>query len=98
MTLKLLSQSTSNSVTTCTPAERPLLVVVEAPPALDVDAAEVRRAVGTELRCQAVAPLKTAGDPPERALIVALDRERITLSLRTGDAMATSFFGSLRSA
>ena len=66
-------------------AERPLLVVVEAPPALDVDATEVRRAVGAELRCETVAPLKTPGDPPERVLIVALDRDRITMSLRAGD-------------
>ncbi len=66
-------------------AERPLLVVVEAPPALDVDAAEVRRAIGIELRCETVAPTKTPGDPPERALIVALDRNRITVSLRAGD-------------
>ena len=31
-------------------AEGPLLVVVEAPPALDADAAEIRRAIGVELR------------------------------------------------
>jgi hypothetical protein len=67
-------------------AERPLLVVVEAPPALDVDAAQVRRAIGTELRCETVAPMKTPGDPPQRALIVALDHERLTMSLRTGEA------------
>ena len=31
-------------------ADGPLLVVVEAPPALEADAAEIRRAIGTELR------------------------------------------------
>jgi hypothetical protein len=67
-------------------AEAPLLVVVEAPPALDVDAGEIRRAIGAELRCQAIAPIKTPTEPPERALIVALDSERIAVSLRTGDA------------
>jgi hypothetical protein len=62
--------------------EQPLLVVVEAPPALDVDGAEVRRAIGTELRCETVAPTRTPAQPPDRALIVALDRNRITISLR----------------
>jgi hypothetical protein len=67
-------------------ADRPLLVVVEAPAALDADAAEIRRAIGTELRAETVAPMKTPTDPPERALIVALDRDRIAMSLRTNDA------------
>jgi hypothetical protein len=67
-------------------AQRPLLVVVEAPAALDADAAEIRRAIGTELGCETVAPTKTTADPPERALIVALDRDQITMSLRAGDA------------
>ncbi len=66
-------------------AEGPLLVVVEAPPALDADAAEIRRAIGTELRSQTSAPMKTTGEPAGRALIVALDRERIAMSLRSGD-------------
>ncbi|HTB60275.1 MAG TPA: hypothetical protein VLC06_20535, partial [Polyangia bacterium] len=66
-------------------AEGPLLVVVEAPPALDADAAEIRRAIGTELRSQTSAPMKTTGEPTGRALIVALDRDRIAMSLRTGD-------------
>jgi hypothetical protein len=67
-------------------ADRPLLVVVEAPAALDADAAEIRRAIGVELRAETVAPMKTQADPPERALIVALDRDRIAMSLRTSDA------------
>ncbi len=66
-------------------AEAPLLVVVEAPPALEADAAEIRRAIGAELRCQTVAPMKTTADAPERALIVAIDAERIAMSLRSGD-------------
>ena len=66
-------------------AEGPLLVVVEAPPALDADAAEIRRAIGTELRSQTIAPMKRGGEPPERALIVAFDRDRIAMSLRTND-------------
>ena len=66
-------------------AEGPLLVVVEAPPALDADAAEIRRAIGAELRSETVAPMRTTGEPPGRALIVALNHERIAMSLRTGD-------------
>ncbi len=68
-------------------AEGPLLVVVEAPPALDADAAEIRRAIGVELRSQTIAPMKRSADPPERALIVAFDRDRIAMSLRTNDSM-----------
>jgi hypothetical protein len=67
-------------------ADRPLLVVVEAPAAVDADAAEIRRVIGTELRSETVAPMKTQADPPERALIVALDGDRIAMSLRTSDA------------
>jgi hypothetical protein len=67
-------------------ADGPLLVVVEAPPALDADAAEIRRAIGAELRSQTIAPMKTSAASPGRALIVALDRERIAMSLRAGDA------------
>jgi hypothetical protein len=66
--------------------EGPLLVVVEAPPGLDADAAEIRRAIGTELRAQTIAPMKRSAEPPERALIVAFDRDRIAMSLRTNDA------------
>ena len=67
-------------------AEGPLLVVVEAPPALDADAAEIRRAIGTELRAETIAPMKRSAEPPGRALIVAFDRDRIAMSLRTNDA------------
>ncbi len=67
-------------------ADGPLLVVVEAPPALDADAAEIRRAIGTELRSRTVAPMKTQAETSDRALIVALDRDRIAMSLRTSDA------------
>src|SRR5690242_20524063 len=68
----------------------PLLVVVEAPPALELDAGEVRRAIGAELREPTRAPTKLAGDPAERLLIVAVEHERITMSLRDsgGDAIA----------
>jgi hypothetical protein len=68
-------------------AEEPLLVVVEAPPALDADAAEIRRAIGVELRAQTIAPMKRGAEPPERALIVAFDRDRIAMSLRTNDGI-----------
>jgi hypothetical protein len=68
-------------------AEGPLLVVVEAPPALDADAAEIRKAIGTELRAQTIAPMKRGAEPPERALIVAFDRDRIAMSLRTNDGI-----------
>jgi hypothetical protein len=67
-------------------ADGPLLVVVEAPPALDADASEIRRAIGAELRSETIAPMKTSAASPGRALIVALDRERIAMSLRAGDA------------
>jgi hypothetical protein len=68
-------------------AEAPLLVVVEAPPALDADAAEIRRAIGVELRSQTIAPMQRGAEPPGRALIVAFDRDRIAMSLRTNDAI-----------
>ena len=67
-------------------ADGPLLVVVEAPSALDADAAEIRRAIGAELRCETIAPMKTPTEPSGRALIVALDGGRIAMSLRTNDA------------
>jgi hypothetical protein len=68
-------------------ADGPLLVVVEAPPALDADAAEIRRAIGAELGARTIAPMKTSVDASDRALIVALDRDRIAMSLRTGDGV-----------
>jgi hypothetical protein len=67
-------------------ADGPLLVVVEAPPALDADAAEIRRAIGTELRAETIAPMNRSTGSPGRALIVAFDRDRIAMSLRTNDA------------
>jgi hypothetical protein len=66
-------------------AEEPLLVVVEAPPALDADAAEIRRAIGTELKAPTSPPMKATGEPAGRALIVALDHDRIAMSLRSGN-------------
>jgi hypothetical protein len=62
-----------------------LLVVVEAPPALYADAAEIRRAIGTELHSKTLAPTKTPGEASDRALIIALDRDRIVMSLRGSD-------------
>jgi hypothetical protein len=67
-------------------ADGPLLVAVEAPPALDADAAEIRRAIGTELHSRTVAPMKAPTEASGRALIIALDRDRIAMSLRTSDA------------
>ena len=69
-------------------AEEPLLVVVEAPPSVDVDAAEIRRAIGIELRSRTIAPMSVPTETPGRALIVALDRDRIAMSLRTNDGAA----------
>ena len=66
-------------------AEGPLLVVVEAPPTLDADAAEIRKAIGTELHARTIAPMSTPVEAPSRALIVALDRDRIAMSLRAND-------------
>ena len=60
----------------------PLLVVVEAAPELEMDAGEVRRAIGAELHEPTRSPTKMAGEPADRLLIVAVDRERITMSLR----------------
>ena len=40
-------------------AQGPLLVVVEAPPELEADAAEIRRAIGTELHARTIAPMST---------------------------------------
>jgi hypothetical protein len=67
-------------------ADGPLLVVVEAPPALDADAVEIRRAIAAELRSAIVAPTQVAPEGGDRLLIVALERDRITMSLRTSDA------------
>lgn len=67
-------------------AEEPLLVVVEAPPALGTDAAEIRRAIGDALRMPVAAPTQTTSVESDRALIVAFDRDRITMSLRANDA------------
>lgn len=69
-----------------TAADGALLVVVEASPELSVDAGQVRRAIGTELRDATVAPSRLVSDSSERALIVSVDRERITMSLRATDA------------
>jgi hypothetical protein len=71
-------------------AEEPLLVVVEAPPAVDVDATEIRRAIGVELRSRTIAPMSTPAEAPGRALIVALDRDRIAMSLRANDGASVT--------
>ena len=71
-------------------AEGPLLVVVEAPPALDADAAEIRRAIGTELHAHTIAPMSTPAEAPGRALIVALDGDRIAISLRANDGTSVT--------
>jgi hypothetical protein len=47
-------------------AEGPLLVVVEAPPALEADAAEIRRAIGSELHARTIAPMGTPAETPIR--------------------------------
>ena len=59
-------------------------------PALDADAAEIRRAIGTELHARTVAPMSTPAEVPGRALIVALDRERIAMSLRANDGTSVA--------
>ena len=66
-------------------AGSPLLVVVEAPPDLEMDAGEVRRAIGAELGEPTIAPSKVARDWTSRALVVAVDRQRITMSLRDSE-------------
>ncbi|HVT07781.1 MAG TPA: hypothetical protein VHO67_09990 [Polyangia bacterium] len=71
-------------------AEQPLMVVVEAPPGLELDPGQVRRAIGTELHQAAVAPTRALDDDPGRVLIVAVERERITMSLRESQASAVT--------
>ncbi len=71
-------------------ADGPLLVVVEAPPALETDAVEIRRAIGTELHSRTIAPMSTPAETPSRALIVALDRDRIAMSLRANDGTSVA--------
>jgi hypothetical protein len=71
-------------------ADGPLLVVVEAPPALEADAAEIRRAIGAELHAHTIAPMSTPAEASGRALIVALDRERIAMSLRANDGTSVA--------
>lgn len=70
--------------------EQPVLVVVEAPPGLGLDAVQIRRAIETELHQPAVAPTRALEDDPSRALIVAVDRERVTMSLRESHASAVT--------
>lgn len=70
--------------------EQPLLVVVEAPPGLALDAAQIRRAIETELHQPAVAPTEALDDDPSRSLIVAVDRDRVTMSLRESQASAVT--------
>ncbi len=67
-----------------------LLVVVEAPPELAIDAGEVRRAIGSELHGTTVAPAQPVSDTTERALIVSVDHERIAMSLRESAAIPVS--------
>src|SRR5438874_589380 len=66
-------------------ADEPLLVVVEAPPTLDTDAPEIRRAIAAELHARTVAPMSTPAEAPGRVSIVALDHDRIAISLRAND-------------
>jgi hypothetical protein len=71
-------------------ADGPLLVVVEAPPTVDADAAEIRRAIGAELHARTIAPMSTPAETPSRALIVAFDHDRIAMSLRANDGTSVA--------
>lgn len=64
-------------------AGAPLLVVVEAPANVNVDAEEVRRAIGNELGIETVSPTRPAGAAPDRTLVVAIEHDHIAMSLRT---------------
>ena len=66
--------------------EQPLLVVVEAPPEMEVDASEIRRAIATELRRTTLAPTELSSCDSNEAMIVAVDNRFISLSLRHGEA------------
>ncbi|MDB4981716.1 MAG: hypothetical protein JWM82_2468, partial [Myxococcales bacterium] len=67
-------------------ARAPLLVVVEAGPGAGCDAEAVREAIANELGASVVAPmarpLVALASPRVDTLLVALDRERIVLTLR----------------
>jgi hypothetical protein len=71
-------------------ASEPLLVVVETPPGLGVDASDVRRTIAAELGTGVSAPRDDAARNASDVLIVALERGEIRMSLRTGAAGVVS--------
>jgi len=64
--------------------DRPLLVVVESPPGLGVDAAAVRQRVASELDRPVVSPRDPSAAAATDILVVALDGGQVQLSLREG--------------
>ena len=66
------------------PAAEDLLVVVEAPPQLDVDAADVRRRIAIELGQTVISPADPAAPRASQVMIVALDQHEIRLTMRNG--------------
>ena len=71
-------------------ADEPLLVVVETEPGLDVDAADVRRRIASELGAQVVSPSDPAATRASQVLIVALDQRDIRVSMRSGTSERVS--------
>jgi hypothetical protein len=65
-------------------ADDPLLVVVEAPPQLSVDAADVRRRIAIELGQPVISPSDPAAPRTSQVMIVALDQHDIRLTMRDG--------------
>src|SRR5262245_13333095 len=71
-------------------AEPRLLVSVEVAPGVGVAAADVRRAVGTELGTAVIAARESSADGATDVLLVALDPREIRMSLRAGSAPIVS--------
>jgi hypothetical protein len=71
-------------------AESRLLVSVEVAPGVDVAAADVRRAVATELGTAVIAARDSSADGATDVLLVALDPREIRMSLRAGAATIVS--------
>ena len=72
------------SVGSARAADDPLLVIVEAPAEMDVDAADVRRRIAIELGQPVISPSDPAAPRASRVMLVALDQHDIRLTMRDG--------------
>jgi len=71
-------------------AAEDLLVVVEAPPQLNIDAGDVRRRIAIELGQPVISPDDPAAPRTSQVMIVALDRHDIRLTMRNGASSQVS--------